>query len=339
MAPTRRARPVRPERQRRRHRDDGVDAPEPATGAEPGPRRRAARSRRTRPPAARRLRRSSPGNGWTRRIEPHGVGSRRISRPDQPGSMAWRRYHGRAATTCSSWPRAASSATIRVSTRPVGAVSGSTCGPSTTRRSGRSAIGAVASRAALAGRDGEAVGARPGRGPGRGGRELRGPRQPGGDELVPGGRSRRARPSTRRARAGARARRRRRPRAGRPGRCRSTGVPSAIASSTGAPKPSYSDGNTSASAAASRPSRSAADTRPGRITRGPSSSAAMAAGDVVLDQAATTEQHEGQVGVVPRPGQQVEQEAVVLVGVGQRRVDDVAAGRRGRSARAARPPA
>ena len=28
---------------------------------------------------------SSPGNGWTRRIDPHGVGSRRISRPGPAG--------------------------------------------------------------------------------------------------------------------------------------------------------------------------------------------------------------------------------------------------------------
>ena len=47
------------------------------------------------------------------------------------------------------------------------------------------------------------------------------------------------------------------------------------------------------------------------------------AGDLVLDETATTEQHEGEVGIAPRTGQQVEQEAVVLVRVGQRRVDDV----------------
>ena len=46
--------------------------------------------------------------------------------------------------------------------------------------------------------------------------------------------------------------------------------------------------------------------------------------DVVLGEAAAAEQDERQVGVVPRPGQQVEQEAVVLVRMGDRRVDDVA---------------
>ena len=48
-------------------------------------------------------------------------------------------------------------------------------------------------------------------------------------------------------------------------------------------------------------------------------------GDVVLGEAAPAEEDQCQPGVVPRPGHQVEQEAVVLVGMGDRRVDDEAA--------------
>ena len=43
-----------------------------------------------------------------------------------------RGYHGNEVTTCTVWPRAANSSTIRVITTPVGAVSGSKCGHSTT---------------------------------------------------------------------------------------------------------------------------------------------------------------------------------------------------------------
>ena len=104
-----------------------------------------------------------------------------------------------------------------------------------------------------------------------------------------------------------------------------TGVPSAIASSTGAPNPSYSDGKTSAVAPATRPSRSASGTRPGRMTRGTELQRRDRRGDVVLGQPAPAEEHEGEVRVGPRPGEQVEQEPVLLVGVGQRREHDVAA--------------
>ena len=95
-----------------------------------------------------------------------------------------------------------------------------------------------------------------------------------------------------------------------------TGVPSAIASSTGAPNPSYSDGNTSASAPATSPSRSASGHPAGAHDACRQAEPPDRRRDVVLDEPAAAEEHERSVGIVPRPGQQVEQEGVVLVGVG-----------------------
>ena len=74
----------------------------------------------------------SVGKGWTRVIVPHSVVSRRTGRPRQPSSTAWCVYHGSAVTTCSSWPRSASSTTMRVITSPVGAGSGAKWGQRTT---------------------------------------------------------------------------------------------------------------------------------------------------------------------------------------------------------------
>jgi hypothetical protein len=68
--------------------------------------------------------RLSVGNGWTRVMRPTSVSSWRTIRPSQPGSMRWCWYHGSEVTTCSSWPRAASSVPMLVITSPVGAVSG-----------------------------------------------------------------------------------------------------------------------------------------------------------------------------------------------------------------------
>ena len=75
------------------------------------------------------------------------------------------------------------------------------------------------------------------------------------------------RPGRRGRRVDAGGRRRRPPRAARSRRRRSPAVPTAIASSTGAPKPSYRLGKTRAAARRRRPSRSASGTRPGRTTR------------------------------------------------------------------------
>ena len=63
------------------------------------------------------------------------------SRAHRVGRSSPARWRGPGTTAgpsrrASSWPRPASSSTMRVSTRPVGAVSGSKCGPSTTSRSG-----------------------------------------------------------------------------------------------------------------------------------------------------------------------------------------------------------
>ena len=265
---------------------------------------------------------------------PHGVGSRRTSRPVQPGSMAWRRYHGSAATTCSSWPRAASSATMRVEhaarRRGVGLdvrAEHDEAQRAVSHRCRRVATGLRRSRTRRGGRP------RPSAAP---------------DAAVVNGAARASPAATSSSRRGA----------------TSSSAPSHASSSSG--RTSAASPATSGRAARSlqidrRAERHRLEHRrpeplvlgreherlgrrpsgrrgrppapgPGGSTRGPSSSAAIAAGDLVLGEAAPTEQHEREVGIAPRPGQQVEQEAVVLVGVGERRVDDVAAGRRGRSA-------
>ena len=311
------SRPVSAHRQRRRHGDHGVRPAQPATGAEPGPGRRARRTRRSRRRARARLRLSAPGNGWTRRIEPH---ARRLAARsvDRPTPARWRgpRYHGRAATTCSSWPRAgqlldeagedaAGRGGVRLEVRA-----------ETTSRSGRLVMSPAHVRYASARRAPDALvvnsvarcstggdelvaargdvveGALPGvgiEGPHEGG--VAGDLRQGGAVAAdapacrapsPRGRA----PRSPRTPTGTRAPRRRR--SGRRGR-RRTPVPAA------------------------RP----VPPRPSRADRGH---------DLVLDQAAPAEQDERQVGVVPRSGEEVEQEAVVLVRMGERRVDDVAPG-------------
>ena len=149
---------------------------------------------------------------------------------------------------------------MRVITTPVGAVSGAKCGHSTTSRSG----GPVARRSAA----GATCGTRR-RGAARTpAREPRGAPPAGGDSSSrpAGDVVERPRPRVER-RAGARARRRRRPRGGAARSLQTTGVPSAIASITGAPKPSYSRGNTSASATAMQAVAVGVGHAPGRTTR------------------------------------------------------------------------
>ena len=75
--------------------------------------------------------RLSVGNGCTRVIRPHSVSSWRTRRPRHSFSTRWVRYHGRAVTTWTWCSRAANSVTIRVITSPVGAMSGSKCGQMT----------------------------------------------------------------------------------------------------------------------------------------------------------------------------------------------------------------
>ena len=191
-----------------------------------------ASARRNQPPAPRPASPAStekPANPTARRGEVALVGAgervdagdraprRSRSPPDRAGRPSRARWRGRGttaarSTTCSSWPRAASSSTMRVITRPVGAVSGSKCGPSTTIRSGRIASSSPRGhrRYASARRapDARVVNRAARRRPAATSSSRR-----AGDVVE------RARPRVGR-RAGARARRRRRPRAGRPGRCR-----------------------------------------------------------------------------------------------------------------------
>ena len=121
-----RGRRHQPERERGRHGQHGVHAPSGERGHARQGREGGERGR------AHGHARLSDGKGWTRVIVPHSVVSRRTGRPRQPSSTAWCVYHGSAVTTCSSWPRSASSTTMRVMTSPVGAGSGAKWGQRTT---------------------------------------------------------------------------------------------------------------------------------------------------------------------------------------------------------------
>ena len=93
-------------RQRRRHGDDAVGAAEPPAGCDTGPEGEGREADEPERPRAR-LRLSPAANGLTRVIDPP---CRRLAAADRachPGSTRWRRYHGKAVTTSSSWPRLA----------------------------------------------------------------------------------------------------------------------------------------------------------------------------------------------------------------------------------------
>ena len=282
---------------------------------------------------ARRLRLSAPGNGWTRVIEPHA----RLLAAHQPAGPARLdavvRYQGSAVTTCSSWPRAASSATMRVITSPVGAVSGAKCGHRTASRSGRR--GSAAARSPAARRHGRRSSSAARRAPRR---ERAGPRPAGGDERVAVGAatsSRASRPGVERRAAGA-----------APASPTTSGSAVAVAADhRRAERHRLEHGRAEALVAArehqrvghrSSPSRSASGTRPGRITRSPSSRRSIARRRRPRRAPRRRAAPARRSGSVHGRGEQVEQEAVVLVRVGDRRVARAPARRRARSGPAAR---
>ena len=70
------------------------------------------------------------------------------------------------------------------------------------------------------------------------------------------------------------------------------------------------------------PSRSAAGTRPGRTTRSPTPSVGDRRRDGVVGGTGATEQDEHEVGVGPRSGEQLDEQPVTLVRMGDRRVHE-----------------
>ena len=93
--------PGEAERERWRHRDDRVGAPEPPAGAQAG---EPSQEREPDEPerSARQVATVAAGERVTRVTDPQSVRCTRTSRPVHPGAMAWSRYQGNAVATWTS---------------------------------------------------------------------------------------------------------------------------------------------------------------------------------------------------------------------------------------------